>query len=76
MMKLIALNEKSRRIGQDHHNAKYSDSEVELVLSLHSSGWGYKRIAAKMEMPIRTVRSFCSGKCRCQCVAIFKQIRV
>jgi hypothetical protein len=43
--------------GEAHHNAKYTDNEVELVRQLHEGGMGYKLIKKKMEMPMRTIRS-------------------
>jgi hypothetical protein len=46
-----------RRVGENHHNAKYTDREVELVRKLHEEGLGYRRLSAKMDMPIRTIRS-------------------
>lgn len=72
----VAVNEKGYRIGQDHHKARYSDSEVEMVWKLRDLGWGYKRIAAAVEMPIRTVRAFLSGCTRCQCAVAYKVVKV
>lgn len=63
---LVAVNERGLRIGEDHPNAKYSDSEVEMVFRLRDDGLGYKRIAATCEMPVRTVRDFIAGRRRCQ----------
>jgi hypothetical protein len=45
-----------KRVGENHHNAKYTDREVELVRQLHEQGLGYRRLSDKMEMPIRTIR--------------------
>ncbi|MFV0680000.1 hypothetical protein [Ottowia sp.] len=61
-----SFNERGWRIGQMHPRALYTDREVELVLELRDEGWGYKRIAKKMEMPRRTVRDICSARIRCQ----------
>lgn len=71
----VAVNERGIRIGQDHQNARYSDSEVEMVFSLRDLGWGYKRIAAAVEMPIRTVRDFINGKRRCQFAVAYKVMK-
>jgi hypothetical protein len=46
-----------KRVGENHHNAKYTDRTVEIVRRLREQGLGYRRLSAKMEMPIRTVRS-------------------
>jgi uncharacterized iron-regulated protein len=45
-----------KRVGENHHNARYTDHEVELLRQLHEQGLGYRRLSAKMEMPIRTIR--------------------
>lgn len=73
MTALVAVNEKGLRIGKTHPRAKYSDSEIDLVLELRDEGLGYKRIAKKLEMPIRTVRDICNGRRRCQTAARFRQ---
>lgn len=72
----VAVNERGIRIGEDHQFAKYSNSEVEMVFILRDYGWGYKRIAAAVEMPLRTVRDFINGKRRCQCPAKWKKVVV
>ena len=45
--KLVALNAKNCRIGQDHHNATLSDHEVDLVVALHEEGMTYVVLAEK-----------------------------
>ena len=75
MVNQVAVNERGLRIGDSHQNAKYSDSEVEMVFNLRDIGWGYKRIAAAVEMPVRTVRDFICGKRRCQFAAAYKVMK-
>lgn len=72
----VAVNERGLRIGEDHQNARYSNSEVEMVFKLRDGGWGYKRIAAAVEMPIRTVRDYLTGRRRCQFADRFKTVSV
>lgn len=72
-MRLVAINENGKRIGEDHYNAKYSNHEIDQVNELKDSGLGYKRISKIMEMPIRTVRDIVSGKRRCQSNCGFKK---
>jgi hypothetical protein len=64
------------RIGEDHQNARYTNGEVEMVLSLRDQGLGYKRIAKLVEMPVRTVRCICNALRRSQCADRFKTVRV
>lgn len=50
--------------GQDHHKAKLTDHEVDLVLELRSEGWLLREIADKMETPITTISDICKGLTR------------
>lgn len=71
----VAFNERGLRIGEDHHNSRYTNGEVERVLALRDEGFGYKRIAKAMEMPRSTVASICKGLRRCQTPAMWKVIK-
>lgn len=67
-MRVWQTNTEGRRIGQDHPRARYSDGEVAMVWLLRDAGWGYRRIAQKLEMPRSTVRAIVQGCMRCQAV--------
>ena len=71
----MAVNDQGRRIGEDHHNARYTNGEIEQVLMLRDSGWSYMRIARKLEMPKSTVRDVCCGRRRCQYAAGYKEVK-
>ena len=75
-IKIVGVNDSRKRVGDTHHNAKLSDDEVELLLSLHGEGWGYRRLAAKFEISKRTVRGYCSGKRRAQVATDFIKVGV
>ncbi|MER1940493.1 hypothetical protein ABS755_07265 [Castellaniella sp. FW104-16D08] len=64
MSKLVALNENGRRIGEDHPNARYTNHEIDLVLTLRDQGASYGEIARKMDMPKATVQAICNGRSR------------
>jgi hypothetical protein len=54
-----------KRCGQTHPRAEATDSDVDLARQLHENdGWGYKRIAKAMEVPVRTVRDWLTYKSR------------
>lgn len=74
MERTVAVNDAGLRIGQDHHNAKYTDGEVAMVHALRDGGMSYGQIASRMEMPKSTVRDICRGSRRCQCPARWKVI--
>lgn len=73
---LVAVNAKGRRIGEDHQNAKYTNSEVELVLTLRDEGYTYDMIAITMQMPKSTVACFCRADRRAQTVARHKVVEI
>ena len=64
----VAVNENGRRIGQDHHNAKLTDHDVELLLQMHESGTGYRRLAATFEVSRSMVRYIVKGRWRSQTI--------
>lgn len=56
---------RGRQQGETHSGARLTDHEVELVRHLHEiEGWGYKRIAKKMDSPKRTIRDICKYRYR------------
>lgn len=76
MQKTVAVNERGLRIGEDHQNARYTNGEIEMVLTLRDAGKSYDEIVGLMEMPKRTVRDICTGRRRGQHPADFKTVRV
>lgn len=71
----VAINELGRRIGQDHHNAVLTNHDVELLLTMHEEGAGYRRLSAKFEVSKSLVRNIIKGKCRGQYPTAWKFIR-
>lgn len=76
MKKRIAVNERGLRVGEDHHNAKLTDHEVELLLTLHDDGVGYKRLGEIFGISKSGARMICKGRRRCQTPAKFKSAEV
>jgi len=75
-MRIVGINERGIKVGQDHHRAKYSDRTVELVRRLKDQGMTYLQIAAKMEMPYWTVSRICRHERRAEQPARFKKVDV
>jgi DNA invertase Pin-like site-specific DNA recombinase len=66
----VAINELGRRIGQDHHNAKLTDHEVELIRELHAEkAMGYRKLAQKFEVSKSLVREIIQERRRVHQVA-------
>lgn len=74
--KLVALNAKNCRIGQDHHNATLSDHEVDLVVALHEEGMTYVTLAEKFGVHPETIGKWCRGTFRGQAAVRFKKTPV
>lgn len=53
---------KKRRVAKNR--TLHDGHLVELALALHESGFGYKRIARKLGLPVTTVRNWLQGKAR------------
>lgn len=47
--KLVALNERGCRIGEDHHRAKLTNADITQIFELHEAGLSYKQIADKFD---------------------------
>lgn len=71
---VVAVNDAGRAIGEDHVNARYLDTDVENVRRLRRQGYTYRQISLMMDMPIRTLRDYISGRRRCQSVAGWKTV--
>lgn len=67
-MRLCAVNDAGHVIGQDHHRAKFSNHEIDLMIELHAEGEGlcYREIAEKFETSKWTVRDYIKGRRRGQ----------
>ena len=70
----IGVNERGRRVGDSHHNARLTDGDVELLRELHEQGWGYRKLAAKFEVSKSQVRNIVKGHCRGQVATAWRQL--
>jgi DNA-binding NarL/FixJ family response regulator len=71
----VTVNDAGYPIGQDHHRAKFSDHEIELMIELARDGMPYRLIAEKFETTKGTVHDYVSGRRRGQ-VATGQRVRV
>lgn len=63
---VIERNEHNQPVGQSHHWARWTDAEVRWILELHADGMSYRKISAKLEIPVSTVAAICRGDIRPQ----------
>lgn len=73
MTHVVGVNERGMRVGQWHHRAKLTDTEVDKLLELRDAGWGYKKLAKKFDISVRHVRDILAGKKR-QMATAFRTI--
>lgn len=71
---VVRVDDRGYTIGEDHHGARYTDRDVEMVKELRDEGWSLKDISLKMDMPMRTIRSYIDGTRRGESVAGFKEV--
>lgn len=71
----VAVNDLGKIIGEDHPRAKYLDEDVEHALDLRRQHYSYLKISRMLDMPVRTVRDYISGKRRAQSVATWKKVK-
>ena len=72
--RMVAVNEKGQRIGEDHPRAELTDHDVELLLELRAEGFSYRWLGKKFEIHYTHARRICMGSRRGQIAARFKRI--
>lgn len=73
----VACNEAGLRVGEDHQNAKLTNSEVDMIRELHGSGeYSYRRLAKMFEVSKSAICGIVKCKRRATPPAKFKTISV
>lgn len=76
MPKTVAVNDAGLRIGEGHHCAVLTDSEVDLIREMHENdGVSYKTLAEKFEVSKGAVAKLCRYERRAQTPANWKKIK-
>jgi orotate phosphoribosyltransferase-like protein len=76
MQKLVAINDRGHRIGQEHPGAKLTDEEVAVLLDLRDEGYSYAWLAQKFEVSKSCARWICTGRNRNQSAARLVRVSV
>jgi DNA-binding CsgD family transcriptional regulator len=76
MKRIVCLNQIGLRLGEDHQNAKLTNAEVDLLLTLRDEGLSYRQLALKFEISKSSVRDICKGRRRCQSPTRWKTILI
>lgn len=62
----VSVNDRGHTVGEEHHRARLTDHDIELVRALRAEGMGIVAIAAKFEVAFSTVAKYCRGTLRGQ----------
>lgn len=74
-MRLVAISETGRRMGDDHPLSALTDAEVDLVRKLHElHGMSYGLLAQKFEVSKAAIAKICRYERRAQFAVRFKVI--
>lgn len=76
MKKLIAVNERGLRIGEDSGQAKLTNAEVQRLLELRDEGLSYRKLSTIFEISKSHARYICKGRWRCQVAVRWKTVQV
>lgn len=72
---MATVNDSGLAVGESHPNCRYLDSEVETARDFRAQGYSYSEISRMLDMPIRTIRDYVSGRRRNQSVATWKRVK-
>ncbi len=62
----VAVNDLGYVIGQDHHNAKLTNHQIDQILQMRDDCMSYRQIAQVFGMSKSHIRNICKGRKRCQ----------
>lgn len=72
--RMVGVNERGLRVGEDHGRAKLTDHEVEMMRRLHEDEKvGYRRLCKMFEVSKNTVRRICNYQVRCQAISDYRR---
>lgn len=76
MKKVVAINGRGLRIGEDHQNAKLTNEEVERIRELNRDGMGYGTLAEKFEVSKSAVAAICRYERRADAATMWRWVHV
>lgn len=55
MVRVVAVNERGLRLGEDHQNARLTNCEVDAIRDLYDQGLSYRTLAEKFDVSKSTI---------------------
>ena len=75
--RIVGVDARGNRVGEDHRLAVLTDAEVELVRQLHEAdGLTYEALAEKFGVSKSTIAGICQYRRRAQLPASWRVVRV
>lgn len=77
--RVVKVNDRGLRIGEDHPRAQLTDLEVDRLLEMREADpktWSYRKLARLFEISVRHVRDIINGKKRNQTAVRFRTVRL
>jgi len=74
--RIVGIDERGNRVGEDHPRAKLSDHEVELMRELHEGGMSCAEIGRKFEVAKSTVSLIVNYKRRATSPMGFRRVKL
>lgn len=72
---LVGVNEIGKRVGESHHHAKLTDSDVDMIRELHEQGVSYSQLAEKFEVGKSTIADIVKCRRRAQVPVVWRGAR-
>lgn len=73
-MKLVGVNERGLRVGQDHQRAKLLDADIASMFALRAEGLIYQQLAVIFECSKTTAWHIINGRQRSQRAVAWRRI--
>ncbi|WP_288076436.1 hypothetical protein [Pseudomonas sp.] len=74
--RIVAINEKGNRIGQNHPRARFTDDQVDRIRDLHEDhGMTYDQLSALFQCHKQTIASICQYRTRAQTPFGWKELK-
>jgi hypothetical protein len=73
MSRLIGVNERGHRVGEDNPSATLTDTDIDRMFELREQGWGYGRISRVMECSKSQAARILRGEHRAERAVRFKR---
>lgn len=74
--RVVAVNERGIRLGEDHQRAKLTNAEVDLIRELHEDGMSYAMLAAKFGVSKSSIADICRYRRRAQIPTAWREVRI